>query len=159
MQNEDNDYFTSGENLSASLKLHGNGAKLQLQDSQNSSNDELNPADALLSHIRIPNNLTNRNNRYKTNNNEENPLMKQRKPFAIPPLTNADNRRKQPNTMRMSSMANMSKNLHKRSQSNFHDADEGKLNNVKVTDFKTKEMELLTSQIFDIKSEEMRSLE
>ena len=45
----------------------------------------------------------------------------------------------------------------KKSRSNVHanrDKD-GELNNVKVTDFQTKEMMLLTSQIFDIKSEEM----
>ena len=55
-------------------------------------------------------------------------------------------------------IAGAMKNKHKKSRSNIHGNREkdGELNNVKVTDFQTKEMMLLTSQIFDIKSEEMR---
>ena len=45
--------------------------------------------------------------------------------------------------------------MHRKSKSNLPGGkdQDGELNNVKVTDFQSKEMMLLTSQIFDIKPE------
>ena len=157
---QEDERLETDRSLSSSLKKH-QANKLSILEQSGIEvlrNGKLLDNDQLFDKIRVPDKIV-RKFKVARDHNEQvqscDRLSNNKKPFVVPPIVHEKVRKP----------SNMRNSMHKTKQAKtsrpiavkaMNDKDDTELNNVKITDYQSKEMLLLTSQIFYIRQDAMQ---